>query len=292
MKAELIAPIQAELGEGPCLFPDGQVRWVDLLQGIVYRAPADVERRFSTEVSKALPGNSGVLFLGREVLTWFSPQGTWQRPINTPASNLRCSDAAVLPDGSLIFGIMDRDMAEDRGKLLRLDTGGTIQIVVDSGTIPNGVIPWNESMYYVESSLQRVDVFDLDTQTGMPVNRRPFANIPEEMGIPDGICIDPEGGIWVALWGGGRVVRLDARGVIDGEVEVGVPHVSACVLDAHGQLVITTAAVLADASQRSAGAGGLWQVDIGFSEGVVSAKLAFTPGSDERWLRMPQGTPP
>lgn len=290
MKAHLVAPVQAELGEGPCLFPDGIVRWVDLLHGVVYRAPDTVEHRFTAEVSKALPTPTGALYLGRENLTWSDAHGIRQRPINSTQSNLRCSDATVLPDGSLVFGVMDRDMAKDRGRLLRLDRDGDLHVVVEGGTIPNGVVACGDLMYFVESSLQRVDVFDLDARTGAPVNRRPFASIPENSGVPDGICIDPEGRLWVALWGGGRVVRLDAHGRIDAEVTVGVPHVSACVLNEHGQLVITTAAVLADQAGRRAGAGGLWQADIGCDGGVVSPTLMLKPEIDARWLKVPADT--
>ena len=69
-----------------------------------------------------------------------------------------------------------------------------------------------------------MDVFDFDVASGVVENRRPFAEIPEGDGIPDGLAVDDEGGIWVALHGGARVLRFDPDGAVSGQVRCPSPR--------------------------------------------------------------------
>jgi sugar lactone lactonase YvrE len=80
--------------------------------------------------------------------------------------------------------------------------------------ISNGIdwSPDDRTMYYVDSSTGGVDAFDFDPAAGAISNRRRFVSISEDEGVPDGITIDGEGGLWVALWGGGAVHRYDPDG--------------------------------------------------------------------------------
>jgi sugar lactone lactonase YvrE len=90
-------------------------------------------------------------------------------------------------------------------------------------TISNG-LHWRADgslAYYIDTPTGRVDVFDFDAATGTFHERRPFAVVPEGKGFPDGMAIDSEGGIWVALWEGGAVHRYDADGAVTA-VDVGV----------------------------------------------------------------------
>lgn len=76
-------------------------------------------------------------------------------------------------------------------------------------TISNG-LAWTRDaamMYYIDSPTQRIDAFAYEAETGEIRDRRTVVRIPAELGSPDGMTIDTEGGLWVALWGGNAVHR-------------------------------------------------------------------------------------
>ena len=88
---------------------------------------------------------------------------------------------------------------------------------------------------------QRIDVFDYDGEAGL-TGRHPFAEIPTEAGGPDGLTVDEEGAVWVALYGGGAVRRYSPDGVLDEVIEVAAKQVTACTFGGPdlNQLFITT----------------------------------------------------
>ena len=77
-------------------------------------------------------------------------------------------------------------------------------MVLEDVTILNGLewSPDGSRVYYNDTPTQRIDVFDYEVESGL-TGRRPFAEIPVEAGGPDGLTVDEEGGVWVALYGGG-----------------------------------------------------------------------------------------
>lgn len=266
MKAELVAAVGAELGEGATLFPDGSIRWVDLLRGTTYRWVDGVNEsgpHFPHEVAKMLPGSLDDLVVGRESVTTLSTRPCVVAAIGAAESNLRGSDAAILPDGSLVFGVVDRNLRPEAGSL-RWTDGVREREVVGGATIPNGVavMPDARRVVWTDSPTHRLDVFEIESNEGL-VDRRPYAVIPEELGTPDGLCVDDEGGVWVAMWAGGRVVRIGVDGIVDAVVEIGTPHVTSCAFDRNDNLVVTTAAVVLSPEERRRypGAGGLWLVE-------------------------------
>jgi len=269
ISGRLLYAAGALLGEGPVVFPDGSLIWVDLLSGIVHSHLADKDSRvgeYEFEVSKVLPTLSGRVVFGRELAIWEFTDG--RPPIHLrlapSGKNLRCSDAAALPNGSLVVGIVDRDLAAHGGRLVHVDVYGSVRTIAEGTTISNGIALDNDGThaYFTDSPTQRIDVFDVDPDSGTLSARRPFASIPSSFGTPDGLCTDADGGVWVALWGGGRIVRLDRQGEIDASVELPVEHVSSCAFagQTSGQIYITTGAVLLTEDERrsSPGAGGLW----------------------------------
>ena len=282
MVAELVANVGAELGEGATLFPDGSLWWVDLLAGRTYRWFDGVNEEgpvFPHEVAKVLPGTDHPVLIGREYVESLGPSRERLAPVANSPSHLRGSDAAVLPDGSLVFGVVDLDLSPGRGSLRWLQ-GGEVKTIVEGATIPNGiaVMPDGCTVVWTDSPTNRLDVFDIDESYGL-VNRRPFAQIPTEFGVPDGLCVDTEGGVWVAMWGGGTVIRVTGEGLIDAELEIGVPHVTSCAFDADDALLVTTASVALNPEDRSRypAAGGLFRVDRGV-HGVRGARTYVASG--------------
>jgi sugar lactone lactonase YvrE len=169
----------------------------------------------------------------------------------------RC-DAA----GRFWAGTMATDGRRGAGALYRLEQGRAVERMVEGVSISNG-IDWSldgRLMYYIDTPEDRVDVFDFDPDTGSIANRRLFAKI-EGGGHPDGMTVDAEGGLWVALWGGSRVAHLLPDGTPDGGVELPVAQVSSCCFGGSDlrDLYITTAWEHLAAERREPHAGSLFR---------------------------------
>ena len=97
-------------------------------------------------------------------------------------------------------------------------------------------------VYYIDTPTGRVDIFDFDAERGALIDRRPLIEIDPALGHPDGMTIDAEGGIWVALWDGGAVRRYEADGTCTEVVEVPATQTTACAFGGAGldELYITT----------------------------------------------------
>ena len=158
-------------------------------------------------------------------------------------------------------------MAHDApiGVLCRLDADLSVHPMVDELWVSNG-LDWTEDdsrMYFIDSFVQRVDVFDFEPATGAISNRRPLIEVPESWGFPDGMTLDAEGYLWVAFWGSSRVRRFDPEGRLDREIVLPVTQVSSCAFGGPDlrDLYITTAARGLDAAalEREPHAGGLFR---------------------------------
>jgi sugar lactone lactonase YvrE len=269
LKASLVLDSGAKLGEGLQLFPDGDLRWVDLTEGKIFRFDGKANillHSFDHEVSRAVPARQGTIALGRygPIAIDQSDQVVGALEFLDFGSNLRLSDGAVLPDGSLAVGIVDRELVKGRGKLVQITNELEILEVVSGATIPNGcgLLPSGQELAWVDSPTQTLSLLAWNEATGILGPPRPLASIPTEYGVPDGLCVDSQGGIWVAMWGGGKVLRFSPAGQIDLIVEVGTPFVTSCSFDQAGNLMISTASITIDKKQRPKfpGAGGIWML--------------------------------
>jgi sugar lactone lactonase YvrE len=158
-------------------------------------------------------------------------------------TNVRMNEGGCDPDGRFYCGSMAYDQQPGAGALYRLDPDGSVRVVLENVTISNGLewSPDGSRAYYNDSPTQRIDIFDYDGESGL-TGRRPFAEIPAQAGGPDGLTIDEQGGVWVALYGGGAVRRYTPEGVLDEVIEVPAKMVTACTFGGQNQsqLFITT----------------------------------------------------
>lgn len=135
----------------------------------------------------------------------------------------RFNDCRIDPQGRLWAGTMSMSKREGAGTLYRVSPGaGMIERIVRRVTISNGIgwSPDGETMYYVDSPTQRLDAFDFDAAAGTVDGRRTLATIDPADGMPDGLAVDAEGGIWLALWHGGAVRRYSPAGALEAHVDV------------------------------------------------------------------------
>ena len=249
MQAEQVTDPVAYHGEGPVWSERwGGLRWVDMLAGDVLSLAADgtINRRHVGNVAAVVrPRRQGGAVIGVErgfVLE--EADGTLTHLGELWSDNhVRMNEGGCDPDGRFYCGSMAYDQRPGGGALYRLDPDGSVHVVLRNVTISNGLewSPDGSRAYYNDTPTQRIDVFDYDVESGL-TGRRPFAEIPAEAGGPDGLTVDEEGGVWVALYRGAAVRRYTPDGVLDEVIEVAAKQVTACTFGGpdHNQLFITT----------------------------------------------------
>ncbi|MEU6799558.1 SMP-30/gluconolactonase/LRE family protein [Streptomyces neyagawaensis] len=248
----------ATLGEGPTWDADAQrLIWIDILRSRVYTYdPASGRRTIlvtEQHVGAAKPRVGGGLVLNlRDGVGLRDADGGFRWLHHEPVPDRRANDAAVAPDGSLFAGTMRYDEAPGGGTLARFTADGLAQAVLDDVAVSNGIgwSPDGQLMYYIDSPTRRIDVFDYVESDGvrLPVDRRPFITVEEDAGFPDGLTVDAEGCVWVALWEGGAVRRYTPSGELDRVVRLPTPRPTACAFGGADltDLYITTARVGTD----------------------------------------------
>ncbi|GAA3940292.1 SMP-30/gluconolactonase/LRE family protein [Actinomadura viridis] len=250
---EIAVAAGAALGEGPTWDPAaGRLLWVDILGAEVHAYDPATGRdtvllNTGQHVGAAKPrAGGGIVANLRDGVGLYEPGGAFRWLAELPEDGRRGNDAAVGPDGALWAGSMSYDARPGGGALRRVRPGGQVTVILDDVTIGNGIAwsPDERLMYYVDTPTGRVDVFDWDPATATPRGRRVFAEIPPP-GEPDGLTVDAEGRVWVAVWGGGRVVCHAPSGAVDRVIEVPAPQTTACAFGGPDlrDLYITTAAV-------------------------------------------------
>ena len=247
---EIAVRANAKLAEGPRW--DAAARrllWVDIEGCELHVLENGQDRAIGLDamVGAAAPTSSGAVLVAladRLALVDLADQSvrTLVRLPHGPA--LRSNDGACDAAGRFWIGTMALDETPGAGALYRYDA--SLERVLDEVTLSNG-IGWTRDatrMYYIDSPVQRVDLFDFELASGRVDNRRPFVSIDESDGIPDGLTVDDEGGVWVALYGGSCVHRYDESGHLDAVLEVPAKNVTSCCFgDGDGSsLFVTTAA--------------------------------------------------
>jgi sugar lactone lactonase YvrE len=247
---EIAVHANARLAEGPRW--DAEARrllWVDI-EGCelhILEGGEDRSIRLETMVSAAAPTT------GRAVLVALADRlalvDLGDAAVTTLARlphgpELRSNDGACDAAGRFWIGTMALDLTPGAGALYCYD--GEVRRMLDGVTLSNG-LGWtrdNTLMYFIDSAQHRVDIFDFDLPSGSLGERRPFVAIEETDGTPDGLTLDDEGGVWVALYGGGRVRRYDERGRLDAVLEVPGENVTSCCFGGEDgrSLFVTTAA--------------------------------------------------
>lgn len=255
IEAELVLDAKVLLGEGPWWNAGTQqLYWVDI-EGNAFHVfdPAtgndrkiDVGQmigccvgRKSGGVVVALQNGFYGLNLETETLT----------PLVDPEAHLpenRFNDGKCDSRGRLWAGTTRVQHDEPSGFLYRLDADLSVNRKLDDVWISNG-LAWSrddKTMYYIDSPTSEVVSFDFDAATGEISNEQLVIEIPEGGGSPDGMTIDEEGMLWVALWDGWRVIRVNPEsGEIIDEIRLPVARPTSCVFGGANldELYITTA---------------------------------------------------
>ena len=268
----------AALGEGPVWDDEHQrLVWVDILPGLVHRFdPAtgdDHLFRAGKQVGSAGLRHGGGLVLAVEDGFALLDPG-WQRldqvaVVEHSGPPVRFNEGKCDPAGRFLAGTMAYDETSAAGALYRLGTDLAVTKLFDGVTISNGLAwtPDGATMYYIDSPTQGVDAFDYDAATGRLGNRRRVVDIPAEAGLPDGMTLDANGCLWVALWGGSAVHRYTPDGRLDTVLPFPATNITCPVFGGPGlgTLYVTSAREGLDERQLAAQphAGALFAADVG-----------------------------
>lgn len=178
--------------------------------------------------------------------------------------DLRMNEGACDPDGRFYCGSMAYDKTPGAATLYRLDPDLSVHVVLPHVTISNGLdwSPDGSLAYYNDTETFSTQVFDYSFELGL-TNGRTFVEIPDG-GRPDGLTVDAEGCVWVALSNGGAVQRYTPAGKLDEVIEVPARKVTACTFGGPrlDQLFITTSREGLDPGDDPL-AGSLFRADVG-----------------------------
>ncbi|MBT2440520.1 SMP-30/gluconolactonase/LRE family protein [Streptomyces sp. ISL-36] len=248
-RIEVAVREDALLGEGPTWDPAAaRLLWVDILGRRIHTFEPGNGRRSVTAVAQhigaAKPRAGGGLVANlRDGIGLYDAGGAFSWLRHDPVPGRRGNDAAVAPDGSLWAGTMRYDEGPGGGNLVRIAPDGTATPLIEAVTISNGIgwSPDHSLTYYVDTPTRRVDT--LRVEDGTVVERKECATVEPGAGFPDGLTVDAEGCVWVALWDGGQLRRYTPRGDLDRIVELPVPRPTACAFGGPGlrDLYVTTA---------------------------------------------------
>jgi sugar lactone lactonase YvrE len=274
MEAELVLDAQAETGEGPCWDEEKRLLYfVDITKGRLHtydpQTGAHKSVGFGEPIGVAVPHAGGGLAAALQHGFYRVDPDTGSKTaialLDDRSPDMRFNDGKCDARGRLFAGTMEMKGKPGAGALYRLDRDGSVHVILTDLSISNG-LAWSEdggTVYFIDSPTLTVRAYAFDQETGTFGESRVVARIPEGEGVPDGMCIDREGMLWVAQWGGYRVSRFDpSTGVRLGWVRVPAACASSCAFGGPNldELYITTANRDLDDEERRAQphAGGLF----------------------------------
>lgn len=251
--ASLANSIICELGEGPVWDPIRQeLLWLDIRRGTVHVGELDATGRVTQTDSVAFSETVGSLAVAVDG-TWIvaGAHGVFPHPGDRLGDAValigdgearRTNDGKPDPAGRFVVGTLALEGESTSEVLVRIDAAG-VTVIDDDLTLSNG-LAWSDdgaTMYSVDTLRGLIYARDYDPESGAVGERRTFLEITD--GFPDGICLDAEEHIWVAVWGSGQARRYAPTGELVDVIEVPAPHVSSVAFAGSGldTLIITTA---------------------------------------------------
>lgn len=227
------------LGEGPTWSPrDSALYWVDILTPSVHRYDTqkgeDTEVKVGSMVSVAIPKSTGGLLVA-------TPGGLMTLDMDSKSLSFFCHPESDRPSnryndgkcdrmGRLWIGTLDMGTAANRGNLFRVDSDGSWKKMDSGFTVANGLgwSPDNKVMYFADTPRRTIYAYDFDLLSGNISNRRPFITLDANDGTPDGLTIDEDGCLWVAIWDAWRVTRYSPQGQAMTNIKMPVPRPTSC----------------------------------------------------------------
>jgi sugar lactone lactonase YvrE len=262
---EHLVPAQNKLGETPIWVPEeGALYWVD------WGGQPTCRYELATGQLLTFPVNLPVTALARRaaggwvaiaqngLYLWDPKTNGYKLLVGQPEPDkpeICYNDAAVDRQGRLLVGTVNmQDPFTPDGSVFRLDRDGSLHKIDTGYATANGIgfSPDGGTVYVTDERGHQIIVLDYDTVSGTTRNRRVFARVPDEEGMPDGLIVDAEGFIWSGHWGGWRLTRYDPDGKIERQIRFPVEHVISFAFGGQDltELFVTTAWWGFDEAQR------------------------------------------
>ena len=277
MDAELVVDARARIGEGPVWNArDATLDWVDITGQALHRfSPATgsddviaVGRDVGAVAHRQGGGYLLALHGGFAVMADGSSEWTMLAEVDRDVPDVRLNDGKCDRHGRFWAGTLAYSAERGRGVLYRLDADGAVTTILTDLSISNGM-DWSaddRTMYFVDSFAGGVDAFDFDLESGTLENRRQIIQVewdttsPVGLTIADGMTVDADDHLWVAIFGKGEVRRYTPFGELEQTIRLPVAGVTSCAFggDELKDLYITTAVDLAGTADTQPGAGGLF----------------------------------
>jgi sugar lactone lactonase YvrE len=254
ISAELVADARTTLGEGPVWDDREQcVWWVDILGESIHRTDPVTGQDDMIPVGRmvgalGLRERGGLVAAVRDgFVAVDAASGRIERLADVEADrpSTRMNDGKVDPQGRFWAGTTDIEHRPGLGTLYRLDADLRVSPMVPEVTISNG-LDWTAdgaTMYFIDTPTRRVDCFTFDPSTGTVADRKTAVTIRPLAGNPDGMTLDAEDHLWVALWDGWAVERYAPDGNLELRVDVPAAQATSCTFGGSDLdlLFITTA---------------------------------------------------
>ena len=249
-----------------------ELLWVDILAGRVFRGRVADDGGLSLVCDYRVPGTVGaiapvqgddgwLLATGRGFVH-LSVDGSLRPIAEVSPAGTRMNDGACDPQGRFWAGTLADDLRPGGGALYRLEGDGRTELMLTDLTISNGLgwSPDGGTMYLADSGPRLVHAFTFDAEQGTIADGRVLITVAEEIGAPDGLTVDADGDLWVAIYGGGRVQRYSPDGVLRATLHVPAAQSTSCAFAGPGlaRLYVTTATEgWSDEQRRAEPAAGL-----------------------------------
>jgi sugar lactone lactonase YvrE len=231
VSAELVLDCRNQRGEG--VFwndQDNRVWWTDIHgKRLWWFEPASgasgsipMENRVCCFAARR---TGGFLVAFAKEVAFFDPASgktSSLHPFELEQPDTRLNDGRTDRQGRFLAGGMNEGSSAPTSKVIRVDIDGSIATVISGVGCANSICvsPDGKRMYFADSFVGTIWVYDYDPATGTPSNRRVLKEFKDDEGVPDGSCIDAEGAVWNAVWEGSRVVRILPDGTVDRIVKV------------------------------------------------------------------------
>ncbi len=283
--ADLEYQTDAHLGEGPVWDEiNRKLWWVDILSCTLncYEPASNENRSFDIGEqigAAALRKDGGLLLALQSGLAFFDEKSESITPIDndfTLGEGTRSNDGKCDPAGRFWVGTLDYDLEEGSGNLFCVNPDLEVDQKLDQLTIPNGMA-WNsraDTFYFIDTIARELYSYRYQKETGEISDRSVIYEFEEDLGYPDGMTIDSNDKLWIALYAGRKVIQINPKnGHIEFEIRLPVPKPTSCTFGGKDlkTLFITTCREHMDESQieKAPLSGSLFSIDLPFSGRLV-----------------------